>query len=66
MNDRADSTKIRDAVWPRDRHDSPDFMTAAHALYRAHGFTAIAPYPESEIPDQYKAHWVFMERSAES
>jgi GNAT superfamily N-acetyltransferase len=53
------------AGYERIRLDSPDFMTAAHALYRAHGFTAIAPYSESEIPDQYKAHWVFMERSAE-
>jgi GNAT superfamily N-acetyltransferase len=42
--------------------DSPDFMTAAHALYRAHGFVDIGPYSESEIPDEYKPHWVFMER----
>ena len=44
------------------RLDSPLFMTAAHALYRSRGFTDIAPYAESEIPDRYKAHWVFMER----
>jgi len=44
------------------RLDSPLFMTAAHALYRSRGFTDIAPYPESEIPDRYKTHWVFMER----
>lgn len=42
--------------------DSPAFMTAAHALYRSAGFVDIAPYSESEIPDQFKAHWVFMER----
>jgi GNAT superfamily N-acetyltransferase len=45
----------------RVRLDSPDFMTAAHALYRARGFVDIGPYAESEIPDGYKPHWVFME-----
>ena len=45
------------------RLDSPLFMTAAHALYRSRGFVDIAPYAESEIPDRYKSHWVFMERS---
>ena len=49
----------------RVRLDSPDFMTAAHALYRSEGFVDIGPYPESEIPDQYKSHWVFMERGVE-
>ncbi len=44
------------------RLDSPDFMTAAHGLYRSSGFMDIAPYPESEIPDKYKSHWVFMEK----
>ena len=45
----------------RIRLDSPDFMSAAHALYRTKGFTHIEPYAESEIPDEYKSHWVFME-----
>jgi GNAT superfamily N-acetyltransferase len=44
------------------RLDSPLFMTAAHALYRSRRFMDIAPYAESEIPDRYKPHWVFMER----
>ncbi len=44
------------------RLDSPDFMTDAHRLYRSSGFVEIAPYPESEIPDQYKTFWIFMER----
>jgi len=44
------------------RLDSPLFMTAAHALYRSRGFLEIPPYAESEIPDHYKPHWVFMER----
>jgi GNAT superfamily N-acetyltransferase len=49
------------AGYSRLRRDSPDFMTAAHSLYRSTGFVDIGPYAESEIPDQYKAHWVFME-----
>jgi len=48
--------------YTRVRLDSPDFMTAAHDLYRSTGFVDIDPYPESEIPDEHKAHWVFMER----
>jgi len=48
--------------YQRIRLDSPEFMTAAHGLYRSRGFRDIGPYPESEIPDEYKTHWVFMER----
>jgi GNAT superfamily N-acetyltransferase len=53
----------RIAGYERVRLDSPDFMIAAHSLYRSNGFVDIGPYPESEIPDQYKPHWVFMEKS---
>jgi GNAT superfamily N-acetyltransferase len=56
----------RAAQYVRVRLDSPDFMTAAHDLYRSSGFVNIGPYAESEIPDEYKAHWVFMERSLTS
>lgn len=49
--------------YTRIRLDSPDFMTAAHALYRGRGFIDIGPYAESEIPDEYRSHWVFMERT---
>ena len=53
----------RAAGYERVRLDSPNFMTAAHALYRANGFVAIGTYPESEIPDEYKPQWVFLERT---
>jgi GNAT superfamily N-acetyltransferase len=53
----------RTAGYDRIRLDSPRFMTAAHALYRSRGFVEIRPYAESEIPDEYKSHWIFMERT---
>jgi len=53
----------RSASYESIRLDSPDFMTAAHALYRSSGFVDIEPYPESEIPDEYKVYWEFMERA---
>ncbi len=49
------------AGYARIRLDSPDFMSAAHAMYRGRGFVDIEPYAESEIPDEYRSHWVFME-----
>ena len=42
------------------RLDSTKYMTEAHNLYRSFGFQEIEPYPESEIPEEYYAHWVFM------
>lgn len=51
----------RAAGYERIRLDSPDFMSTAHRLYRSSGFIDIEPYPESEIPDHYRSHWVFME-----
>jgi len=56
-------TAARGAGYERIRLDSPHFMTAAHSLYRASGFVEIGPYAESEIPDRYKSHWIFMERT---
>jgi len=43
------------------RLDSAKFMTGAHSLYRSFGFSEIAPYPQSEIPPEFRIHWVFME-----
>ena len=50
------------AAYARVVLDSPDFMTAAHALYRTRGFEDTIPYAESEIPPEYHSYWVFMER----
>jgi GNAT superfamily N-acetyltransferase len=44
------------------RLDSARFMSAAHNLYRSAGFEEIDPYPESEIPEEFQANWIFMER----
>ena len=51
-----------DAGYERIVLDSPDFMTAAHALYRTRGFYDTAPYTESEIPSEYHSYWIFMQR----
>jgi len=37
------------------------FMAAAHSLYRSVGFQEIEQYPESEIPEEFRQHWIFME-----
>lgn len=52
----------RDEGYTAVRLDSARFMTSAHALYRSVGFVEIPPYPETEIPEPYRQHWVFMER----
>ena len=53
----------RAAGFRRIRLDSPEFMTAAHGLYRANGFVDIAPYVDNEIPPEWWDRWVFMECS---
>src|SRR3990172_2139262 len=40
------------------RLDSARFMKTAHALYRSAGFREIESYPESEIPPEFRRHWV--------
>lgn len=54
--------EARRAGYPKMRLDSARFMGGAHALYRSAGFTEIAEYPESEIPKEFRAHWIFMEK----
>jgi GNAT superfamily N-acetyltransferase len=55
----------RGAGFRRIRLDSPAFMTAAHRLYRAHGFLDIDPYDANEIPQEWWGRWLFMECSLE-
>lgn len=52
-----------EAGYTQVRLDSPDFMTAAHALYRSCGFVDIPPYAESEIPEKFCPLLRFMARS---
>ena len=42
---------VRGAGYSRIELDSPDFMTAAHRLYRARGFIDVGPYPGTGIPN---------------
>jgi GNAT superfamily N-acetyltransferase len=53
--------EAREIGYPRVRLDSVRFMKAAHSLYRSVGFQEIEPYPESEIPEESRQHWIFME-----
>lgn len=45
------------------RLDSARFMSEAQALYKSVGFRERSPYPESEIVEEWRQHWVFMEMS---
>jgi len=47
----------------RVRLDSPDFMTAAHDLYRSRGFRDIAPFAGTDVPERNRPFTVFMEKS---
>lgn len=49
------------AGYKKVRLDSPKFMEAAHSLYRSFGFRDIEPYPEMEIPAEFKDYLLFME-----
>ena len=53
--------EVRAAGYLTLRLDSARFMTDAQALYRSVGFREISPYPQSEIPEQFRVYWVFME-----
>jgi GNAT superfamily N-acetyltransferase len=54
-------TAAREIGYPRVWLDSARFMQAAHTMYRSIRFREIEPYPESEIPAEFQAHWLFME-----
>lgn len=43
--------------------DTALFMTSAHRLYEAHGFTDCAAYEGIEVPAEFHGRWRFMERT---
>jgi N-acetylglutamate synthase-like GNAT family acetyltransferase len=47
--------------YSRLRLDSAPFAKEALTLYRAAGFQNIEPHLESELPEEYRANWTFME-----
>lgn len=51
----------KETGYKKVRLDSPKFMEAAHSLYRSFGFRDIEPYPEMEIPSEFKDYLLFME-----
>ena len=53
------------AGYKKVRLDSPKFMDKAHSLYRSFGFRDIEPYPEMEIPEEFKEYLLFMELDLE-
>lgn len=55
-------TEAREIGYLKIWLDSARFMEEAHSLYRFAGFHEIDPYPESEIPAEFQAHWIFMEK----
>ena len=56
-------SEASDMGYSRVRLDSARFMEVAHSLYRSAGFREIEPYDESEIPPEFREHWVFMEKT---
>lgn len=55
-------SEARNIGYSKVRLDSARFMEAAHELYRSSGFQEIEPYDESEIPPDFREHWIFMEK----
>jgi GNAT superfamily N-acetyltransferase len=54
--------EAKEIGYPIIQLDNARFMEAAHSLYRSNGFYEIDPYPESEIPEAFQPHWIFIER----
>ena len=52
---------LREAGYTAIRLDTGKFMTAAEKLYRPLGFQDIASYPESETPEEFRQHAIFLE-----
>ncbi len=54
--------EARQIGYQRVRLDSARFMREAHALYASLGFHEIDAYEGSEIPPEFRKHWLFMEK----
>jgi GNAT superfamily N-acetyltransferase len=46
----------------RIRLDTAKFLKPAQSFYRSFGFREIPEYPETEIPPEYRMHWLYFER----
>ena len=55
--------EARQIGYERIRLDSARFMSDAHQLYHKSGFREIEAYEGSEIPKEFQANWIFMERA---
>lgn len=53
--------EARKIGYSRVRLDSARCMKEAQTLYHSVGFKDIQPFAESEIPEEFHTHWVFME-----
>jgi len=53
--------QVREIGYSRIRLDSARYMKEAQTLYHSVGFKDIEPFAESEIPEEFHTHWVFME-----
>ncbi len=45
--------------------ESGPFMTTAHHLYHSVGFVERNEYPETEVPQQLRSKWLYMEKTLE-
>ena len=45
--------------------ESGPFMTTAHHLYHSVGFVERNEYPETEVPQQLRSKWLYMEKTIE-
>jgi ribosomal protein S18 acetylase RimI-like enzyme len=53
--------EARQVGYRKLRLDHAPWSDAAQRLYRSIGFYDIAPYPESDIPEEYHDRWHFLE-----
>lgn len=44
------------------RLDTGPFMKEAQSLYRSYGFKEIDIYPETEVPEEFRSKWSFLEK----